>query len=92
VAYFANSSEGDIFDSQCADCPLGYGWNEPTQTLLFDPERVPRPCPVALVQLQFNYDQCDNKKLEDAMNCLVNKVGICQVRQQLLQIRESEKC
>lgn len=39
------------------------------------------PCPVYAVQCNSNYDQCDNKKLEEAMNILINEKGICQMRE-----------
>jgi hypothetical protein len=37
------------------------------------------PCPVALVQLEYNYEQLDdgNAKLREAMNLLINEQGIC---------------
>lgn len=43
------------------------------------------PCPVFLVQMLHNYDQCDNEKLKAAMNLLIDERGICQVRPQLLR-------
>ncbi len=55
MAYFVNGSEGETLDAQCADCPLGYGWNDPAQGRFeFEIDREPRPCPVALVQLVYN--------------------------------------
>ena len=63
MAYFANSSEGDVLEEQCADCPLG---------------RL--VCPVASIQSMFNYDQCGQPMLEDAMSMLVDNKGICQVK------------
>ena len=44
------------------------------------------PCPVALVQMTFNYDQCDDSeaKLRQAMTYLVNDEGTCEVRKQIL--------
>ena len=69
MAYFPNGCAGEVLDVQCADCPLGEG-----------------PCPVALVQMMFNYDQCsdDQAKLRQAMSCLVDDEGMCQVRKQIL--------
>jgi hypothetical protein len=93
MAYFSNGSEGEVFDWQCYDCPLGYGWNEPDQKRLFDDsvkDREPKPCPTALIQLQYNYDQVDNKKLREAMTALVDDDGICQTRKILMQIRQEE--
>jgi len=93
MAYFANGSEGDILDRQCSDCPLGAGWNDPSQKTMFDVDAPMRPCPVALVQSLFNYTQCKDgqEKLREAMNCLINEKGICQVREQLLQIRSEQR-
>ena len=63
MAYFANGSEGAVFDNQCAACPLGELW-----------------CPVALVQLTYNYSQVDNPQLRKAMTMLVDDKGICQLK------------
>lgn len=38
------------------------------------------PCPVFLVQMQYNYEQCDNPKLKEAMNILISEDGICNLR------------
>jgi hypothetical protein len=46
------------------------------------------PCPVYLVQSNFNYDQCDVPKLKDAMNVLINEEGICQMRE-LIKSKET---
>jgi hypothetical protein len=65
MAYFANGTEGMIFDKQCAECPL---WD--------------KACPIYLVQLEYNYSQCNEKNgdLRAAMNLLVDKKGICQMK------------
>lgn len=91
MAYFSNGCEGDVLDEQCANCPLGYGWNDPDQTTLFDTEPEPRPCPVALVQLTYNYDQLKkgNERLREAMEMLINADGVCLVRAELVQIRKA---
>ena len=65
MAYFSNGTEGMVFDEQCLDC------------LHIDPDIG---CPIALVQLNFNYDQVGNKKLEEAMDCLIDKDGKCQMK------------
>lgn len=84
MAYFSNGSEGSILDEQCCDCPLGYGWHDPQQGELFDSTSEDGlPCPTALVQLTFNYDQCKNEKLKKAMTMLVGDDGICQTRKLL---------
>lgn len=71
MAYFPNSSAGEVLDSQCAQCPLGDG-----------------PCPVASVQLLYNYDQLEDgqEKLQSALTTLVDEAGICQVRRQLMEV------
>lgn len=35
---------------------------------------------MAIVQIVHNYDQCDNPKLKDAMNLLVDEDGECQLK------------
>lgn len=67
MAYFPNSTSGMVLDEQCAACPVGR-----------DPQA---PCPILLVQSQFNYDQChaDHWKLREAMNALIDEKGICQM-------------
>lgn len=42
-------------------------------------------CPVFLVQMLHNYDQCGNEKLKAAMNLLINEEGLCQMRQLLME-------
>ena len=79
MAYFSNGSEGEALQSQCMDCPLGAGWNGVKEEL--------GPCPVALVQFEYNYEQCDKgqEKLRRAMNLLIDdKTRRCQVREQLV--------
>lgn len=88
MAYFPNGTAGEVLDAQCADCPLGFGWNDPKQGDLFSVDRWPRSCPVKLVQLQFNYEQCDNSKLRSAMNVLIDDDGVCQVRNELAELRK----
>lgn len=90
MAYFANSDSADVLGRQCADCPLGCGWNNPKQKKLFDADSIPRPCPTAFVQLMYNYDQRDNSKLREAMSALISDDGICQTRKLLIQIRSEE--
>ncbi len=89
MAQFSNSSE-DVLSEQCADCPLGFGWNNPNQHTLFDAERIPKPCPVAFIQLTYNYDQMKdgNKQLKEAVTYLVDDAGVCQVRELLLEARQ----
>lgn len=65
MAYFSNSSDGEFLDIQCADC------------IHEDPDAG---CPIALVQMMFNYDQIGNNKLRDALNMLVSKDGICKMK------------
>jgi hypothetical protein len=71
MAYFPNGSAGVILNNQCSDCPIG--------------RHPDAPCPVLEVQLFYNYDQCDNEKLEEAMNTLVDEKGICQMRKAILK-------
>ena len=89
MAYFPNSS-ADTLTEQCYDCPLGAGWDNPLQKRLFGDERPLRPCPVAFVQLQYNYDQVGNPNLKAAMTLLVNDDGVCEVRKLLQSTRREE--
>lgn len=67
MAYFSNGSEGEILDSQCAEC------------LHADPDVG---CPIFLIQMNFNYDQLSKgqEKLKEAMEILIDKNGICQMK------------
>ena len=60
MAFFSDGSEGTTMDILCPTCPIG------------DPEHV---CPVAMIQLEHNYDQCDNPQLAEAMTTLVAQEG-----------------
>ncbi len=42
-------------------------------------------CPIALVQMLYNYDQVDKgrEKLRDAMSLLIDDDGVCQMKKQL---------
>lgn len=42
-------------------------------------------CPVMLIQLLYNYDQCKkgNEQLREAMGHLVSKEGVCQVKKSI---------
>ena len=90
MVYFANSSE-DTLSEQCADCPLGYGWNDPNQGQLFENEQVPKSCPVALIQLEFNYKQCGIPHLRNAMKMLVDDSGVCKVRALIVECRDAAR-
>lgn len=68
MAYFANGSEGMHMDTQCDECLHGCG------------ERV--GCPVAFVQMHFNYDQCapGQEKLRECLTMLVGEDGNCRMK------------
>ena len=68
MAYFANGSEGECFESQCELCRYGE-----------------KPCPIALVQLNYNYDAVNNKTATEILDSLVKNDGTC------LMYREFEK-
>lgn len=38
------------------------------------------PCPIALVQGEFNYVQCNNPEIERLLNLLVDEDGTCLMR------------
>lgn len=92
MAYFPNGSSSEVLDVQCADCPLGAGWNDPNQKRLFDDDQPMKPCPVAFVQLTYNYDQLDggNRQLRECLTLLIAEDGTCQTRELLKQCREED--
>lgn len=62
MAYFSNSSEGDVFIAQCAKCKYGKS-----------------PCPIALVQTEYNYDAVNNSVATAILDTLIRKDGTCSV-------------
>ena len=38
------------------------------------------PCPIALAQLTYNYDACNNEVATNILNTIVSEKGICQMR------------
>ena len=38
------------------------------------------PCPIAMAQAEFNYEQCDNTRLGDLLEMLIDQNGICQMK------------
>jgi len=68
MAYFSNGSEGMALDDQCAEC------------IHADHDVM---CPIAGIQLEFNYDQLNkgNEDLKKAMTILIDDSGICNMKQ-----------
>jgi len=64
MAYFSNSTEGEIFNEQCAKCKYGED-----------------SCPIAIIQLLYNYEACNNKIATEILSALVSDDGICQMRE-----------
>lgn len=62
MAYFANGSEGECFDDQCARCKYGE-----------------LPCPIAAVQMVYNYDAVGNKTATEILEALVRDDGTCEM-------------
>ena len=60
MAYFANGTEGEVFDNQCGQCRFGM-----------------KPCPIAWVQSEFNYDACNNEVATNILDALVKQDGTC---------------
>jgi hypothetical protein len=78
MAYFSNSSEGWFFDEQCAEC------------IHVDETAM---CPVAHVQMMYNYDQCADgqEKLRQVMTILVSDSTGCQVKPLIDKLRHGRK-
>jgi hypothetical protein len=60
MAYFANGSEGEVFEQQCENCRYGQ-----------------KPCPIANVQILYNYDAANNEVATEILNSLVSQDGKC---------------
>lgn len=65
MAYFPNSTAGDVLENQCCECI--HAVDDVT-------------CPVYYVQATYNYDQTDNDKLERCLTHLIDRQGICQMK------------
>jgi len=75
MAYFPNHSSSGVLESQCEECPVS---ND-------------APCPILGVQITFNYDQIGSDKMEELMNWLIDKDGICQMKP-ILESHLDNKC
>jgi hypothetical protein len=83
MAYFANGTEGMNLDEQCHNCI--HGLNEEAY------------CPIYHAQIEFNYDQLENQKLQQCLNILISKKGDCKMKEtldklNLLKNQTSNKC
>lgn len=76
MAYFSNSTDGDVLYQQCENCPLNANPDE-------------NHCEVLIVQELFNYDQVRNEKLREAMSILVADDGTCRIRARAMAGKES---
>ena len=64
MAYFANSTEGEILNRQCGECRI--------------PDDA--PCPVLMAQQIYNYVQVDNENLKLCLRELVDIKGNCKMK------------
>lgn len=46
-----------------------------------------KPCPTLWVQLNYNYEQIGNDKLQEAMTCLIDGKGLCKTKPLLDETR-----
>ena len=78
MAYYSNSSEGDLFDEQCTEC------------IHADEEAM---CPVAYIQATYNYDQHGKgqEKLKEIMDILVDNKKGCMVKPWIDKLRGKVK-
>lgn len=70
MAYFSNSTDGDVLDAQCADCPLG---NKPCPVLNVQ------------LTFNYKQCDKGQEQLRAAMNLLIDEKGICQLRPMLVK-------
>ena len=76
MAYFSNSSEGGWFDEGCEDC------------LHEDPGYG---CPISFIQMNYNYDQCDNDKVKEILDYLVSQKNGCILRDKIIALKTGPK-
>lgn len=71
MAYFPNSSAGEVLDQQCCECIIG----------------MENPCPVAFVQMEYNYKQFDKNgkrnELSGLLDRLIAPCGTCLMKREL---------
>ena len=71
MAYFPNGCAGMFLDEQCEECIIG----------------IENPCPVALMQLEYNYKQFDKEgkptEMSKLMNIFIDKGGKCLMLKEL---------
>jgi hypothetical protein len=72
VAYFSNATEGEVFD--CSDCQL----------YIHDGEFI--PCPIAMLQMTYNYKQVGNEVATEMLSELVRDDGTCTMEELLRRI------
>ena len=69
MAYFGNGGEGTALDCECMEC-----WRK-------------RPhlgnCPIALAQMEYNYEACNNEIATAILDMLVKDNGECQMKKLL---------
>ena len=78
MAYFANGTEGEILDRQCADCIH---------------EDLSALCPVYHIMMTYNYDQLDKgqEKLRACLNILIqDEGGLCAMKPLIDKMRKGE--
>lgn len=76
MAYFSNSSAGVNFDQGCMDCPLA--------------DHDDFLCPIAKVQLAYNYEQVGNRAATEILEALVDQEDGCMIRDRVLQLVQKE--
>ena len=68
MAYFANGTDGMVFDGECDSCPYGE-----------------ESCPIALVQMVYNYDACNIPVARAILDALVKDDGTCEMKQLIVR-------
>lgn len=66
MAYFPNGSAGEHLENQCGACLHGRDDDI--------------GCPIAHVQMEYNYSQGGNEDLEAAITIMINEKGDCQMK------------
>ena len=69
-----------------ASCPGALKFQSECDDCLYGQE----PCPVALVHLVHNYDQCDDENFQKAMKTLVSDDGTCNMKKLIDEVKDAD--
>lgn len=76
MAYYPNGTSGVIFDKGCVDCLH---------------EELDYGCPIAFIQMNYNYSQHDHEKVKEILDYLVDQEKGCILRDKIMALKKGPK-